>query len=348
MEQAREGTHPFEFRGRAGEYFRIWIVNVLLTVLTLGIYSAWAKVRTNQYFYRNTYLDDAGFDYLAKPMQILKGRLLLAALIVIYAVAGHYAPGAQAVLMLLLFLLSPWIIQRALRFRLYNTAYRNLRFHFAGSVGESYGVFGKGVLVTLITLGLGFPWAIWLRSQYIVSKARYGSSEFAFGVRPGSFFGIYYGALVMLLVLGFMLMLFMGSVMGGLVGGQEQPDPAKLILAQVLTMLVLMPLYIFIWSFVQSRIFNAVMNNTTLGDHAFEADLPIGRLTWITLSNAVLVVLSLGLLLPWAKVRLTRFRLSHVRMLPSGSLSEFAAQQSAEVSAAGDELGDYLDLDLGF
>jgi uncharacterized membrane protein YjgN (DUF898 family) len=34
-----------EFTGCAGEYFRIWIVNVCLSVLTLGIYSAWAKVR---------------------------------------------------------------------------------------------------------------------------------------------------------------------------------------------------------------------------------------------------------------------------------------------------------------
>ncbi|RYZ95608.1 MAG: DUF898 family protein, partial [Proteobacteria bacterium] len=31
-----------EFRGQAGEFFRIWIVNTLLTILTLGIYSAWA------------------------------------------------------------------------------------------------------------------------------------------------------------------------------------------------------------------------------------------------------------------------------------------------------------------
>jgi uncharacterized membrane protein YjgN (DUF898 family) len=40
---------PFEFRGTGGEYFRIWIVNLLLTILTLGIYSAWAKVRQLRY-----------------------------------------------------------------------------------------------------------------------------------------------------------------------------------------------------------------------------------------------------------------------------------------------------------
>lgn len=44
------------FCGSGSEYFRIWIVNLLLTIVTLGIYSAWAKVRTLQYFYRNTQL----------------------------------------------------------------------------------------------------------------------------------------------------------------------------------------------------------------------------------------------------------------------------------------------------
>ena len=54
--------YPFEFHGQATEYFKIWIVNVLLTVLTLGIYSAWAKVRTMRYFYGHTVLDNSSFD----------------------------------------------------------------------------------------------------------------------------------------------------------------------------------------------------------------------------------------------------------------------------------------------
>ena len=54
---ARPGRERrFTFKGTASEYFRIWIVNVGLTVLTLGFYGAWAKVRTRQFFYGNTYL----------------------------------------------------------------------------------------------------------------------------------------------------------------------------------------------------------------------------------------------------------------------------------------------------
>ena len=61
------GPHrfTFAFTGRADEYFGIWIVNALLKVLTAGIYSAWAKVRKRRYFFGNTLLDGAPFDYLA-------------------------------------------------------------------------------------------------------------------------------------------------------------------------------------------------------------------------------------------------------------------------------------------
>jgi uncharacterized membrane protein YjgN (DUF898 family) len=54
--------HPFEFGGDAREYFRIWIVNLALSVVTLGIFSAWAKVRSERYFYGNTRLDGDPFE----------------------------------------------------------------------------------------------------------------------------------------------------------------------------------------------------------------------------------------------------------------------------------------------
>src|SRR6187455_1066695 len=71
---------PFEFRATGGEYFRIWIVNLLLTIVTLGIYSAWAKVRRLRYFYGNTLLDGHSFEYHGRPLAILKGRLIVVGL----------------------------------------------------------------------------------------------------------------------------------------------------------------------------------------------------------------------------------------------------------------------------
>ena len=72
--EPQERTLPLAFTGNTGEYFKIWIVNVFLTVLTLGIYSAWAKVRNKRYFYGNTLLDGAAFEYHATGRQLLPGR----------------------------------------------------------------------------------------------------------------------------------------------------------------------------------------------------------------------------------------------------------------------------------
>ena len=70
--QGAPTIHTVEFRGRGGEYFRIWIVNIALSVLTLGIYTAWAKVRTQRYFYGNTYLAGESFVYHASAWRSIR------------------------------------------------------------------------------------------------------------------------------------------------------------------------------------------------------------------------------------------------------------------------------------
>nr|HPQ96582.1 DUF898 family protein [Thiolinea sp.] len=84
--------HGFEFTGSGSEYFRIWITNILLTLLTLGIYSAWAKVRTRRYFYGNTLLDGSSFEYHARPLAILKGRVIAVALLLLYVGLSRFFP----------------------------------------------------------------------------------------------------------------------------------------------------------------------------------------------------------------------------------------------------------------
>jgi predicted Zn-dependent protease len=76
IENAQQKHTPIVFQGKTSEYFGIWIVNILLSLVTIGIYSAWAKVRREKYFYNNTLIENVGFDYHAKPISILKGRII--------------------------------------------------------------------------------------------------------------------------------------------------------------------------------------------------------------------------------------------------------------------------------
>src|SRR5512143_1182141 len=106
--------HHFEFRGDEREYFRIWIVNLALTILTLGIYSAWAKVRTERYFYANTRVAGTPFEYLARPLPILKGRIIAFTLFTSYILASRFSLKLQLALLVLILLVSPWLIVRGL------------------------------------------------------------------------------------------------------------------------------------------------------------------------------------------------------------------------------------------
>src|ERR1700704_3389344 len=112
-------VHP-EFTGTAAEYFRIWIVNLFFTLATLGVYSAWAKVRKKRYFYGSTKLDGDSFDYFASPKAILKGRILAFAVFVTYALLGELYPKSNYVFWAIAFAALPWLVLRALSFNARN------------------------------------------------------------------------------------------------------------------------------------------------------------------------------------------------------------------------------------
>jgi uncharacterized membrane protein YjgN (DUF898 family) len=125
-----------EFTGSGSEYFRIWFTNLVLTYLTLGIYSAWAKVRREKYFHQNTLIAGYSLDYHGKPMAILKGRALAFVLLAVSSssampIVGYLALGIIA-------LAFPFFMQRSLRFRFANSSYRGIRFGFAGTVKQAY------------------------------------------------------------------------------------------------------------------------------------------------------------------------------------------------------------------
>ncbi|RJQ56405.1 MAG: DUF898 family protein [Desulfobacteraceae bacterium] len=118
---------PLEFKGSGSEYFRIWLVNVLLSILTLGIYSAWAKVRRKQYVYGSMRLNGAGFEYLADPVKILKGRLLVVGFFVASWVAAQFVPILNPILGLCFTIAFPWMIIRSLAFNARNSAFKMVK-----------------------------------------------------------------------------------------------------------------------------------------------------------------------------------------------------------------------------
>ncbi len=166
------------FQGKTSEYFGIWIVNLLLSLVTFGIYSAWAKVRRKKYFYNNTLIENVGFDYHAKPISILKGRIIALVFFAGYGMSANIHPFLPAVFLLIFFIALPWLVVRGSIFNARNTSHRGLRFDFVGTLRQAAKVFIALPMLLLPTLGIIFPYVAHQKSQFLVNNHRFGLSQF--------------------------------------------------------------------------------------------------------------------------------------------------------------------------
>ena len=127
-----------EFTGSGSEYFRIWVVNMLLVIVTFSLYLPFAKARRLRYLHGNTLVGGQALGFHGQGSTMLRGYLLVLGFAGCYALAGHFSPLAAGLAGLALALLWPALWQASLRFRLANTSWRGIRLRFTGSVGDAY------------------------------------------------------------------------------------------------------------------------------------------------------------------------------------------------------------------
>ncbi len=191
MEMENQKISPVAFTGNAREYFGIWIVNLLLSLVTLGIYSAWAKVRRKKYFYNNTLIDNVGFDYHANPVSILKGRIIAFVFFFCYSQSVHINPFLPLVFLLIFFLALPWLVVRGSIFNARNTSHRGLRFDFIGKISEAVKIYiGLGALA-IFTLYLALPFLEQRRHTYLMNNHLFGKTPLEMKAKVNEFYQVY-------------------------------------------------------------------------------------------------------------------------------------------------------------
>ncbi len=340
---------PFEFRGKTGEWFGIWITNILLTIVTLGIYSAWAKVRTKKYFYQNTYVADRNFDYHATGMQILIGRLIFVAGVVVYSLLAAI-PIVNLVLIIGLLAVLPILLVRSIRFNAVMSSWSNIRFGFDGTAGKAFLVFFLYPFLTAFTLYLAIPFADRARRRFVTNNHRLGKSAFAFDSGIGPFYLALGAAIAWVLVISVIFFAILGSTMTALMVNpyilEDDPLAATTLLVgfYAYIFVAFMPAGIVYQSFIRNTLFN---NSSLDGKHKFHSDVQPLTLVWIAISNVVVVVFTLGLMLPWAHIRISRYNAAHTRLIPGGSLDEFVGEMEAQSGALGDAYTDIEAVDIG-
>lgn len=247
-------SNPVQFHGKGGEFFGIWIVNVVLSIITLGIYSAWAKVRTKRYFYGNTQIARDNFEYHATPMQILKGRIVAFVLIVIWTIGLSVHPAISSLFILIFYAALPWLIWSNARFDCAMTSYRNVHFSFVGSLGGAYkALMGRGFVALLaigayfalvggaaqfstplaVVLGIGSvfvmaavqAWVLAGMHGYFINGYRYGDWQFSGDVEVGFFIKLAFKTTGLFLVAVIGLGLIVTFLFGGLAAFDALTNP---------------------------------------------------------------------------------------------------------------------------
>ena len=331
---------PFRFHGNAREFFRIWITNLLLTLLSLGVFAAWAKVRRRRYLRGCIELMGHRFDYLADPRRILIGNVLVVILFLAYSLFGAVYPTVRIGTIVIALLLLPWIIVRSLAFNANNTVYRGMRFRFHQPLSPAIMVYLIKPLLIPLTLGCYYPAWVRARRHYVISFHRLGDAYFNF--TGGS------GPLYLAYILSSMLII--SAAAGGMAltvvfTGREG---AQLSPAQLIPFFLLYGLALFTAKhYIHATLFNHVWNHTTLGRHRFAANMNITRWVGMQYVNIAAVVLSCGLLYPWAVIRTARRTAESLTFCPASPIENIERLGGRAGSAVGESAAEFIGLDFG-
>ncbi|MCB2180503.1 MAG: DUF898 family protein [Desulfobulbaceae bacterium] len=342
-----------EFLGSGAEYFRIWIVNLALTILSLGIYAPWAKVRTQQYFYLHSQVAGQPFEYLANPVAILKGYLIVGACLVVYNLTNTINPVIGAILVPVFMVIFPFLMYKSLRFKAHNSAYRNIRFRFLGTLGESYITFLLLPILTPLTLGLALPYGLFRQKYYVMGNFVYGSSKNIFTGQIGKFYliSLMTALIALAAIIPFAIPLhwFAENILPALRKSAQPSQQTTMMLVGAAVIVYFFALFLFslVQQYYYARTTNYCWSQLNMGGVQFQSTLKARQLIWIRFSNILGIILSLGLFMPWAKVRRTRYLLDNITVITPRNLDKFIAAKEDDESAVGDAAMDYFDFEIG-
>jgi uncharacterized membrane protein YjgN (DUF898 family) len=310
-----DARHP-HFMGSGSAVFGIHVVNVLFTLLTLGVYFFWAKVKVRAYLYSETDFEGDRFAYHGTGREMFVGFLKalvfffipITLLSMLPELLGAPLPvryGANLLSYILASFFVPMAMVGARRYRLSRTSWRGIRFSLRAKTWDFVRLWSSNTFMVAFTFGLFYPVYIVRRHDFMTRHMWFGSQQFGFDGRGRDLFWPFLGMLVLI--------------------------PFTLGLSW------------FGFAAKKARYFAA---HTTFGGARFQSTVRTLPLAWLTISNFLALIFTLGLAWPWLSVRSLRFAYANVSL--EGPLAlDTVTQQAQTVTATGEGLAGFLDADLG-
>ena len=306
-----------KFHGKGSTYFGIVALNVVLTVVTVGLYYPWAKAAYRKYVWNETEFKDSRFIFNGTGKEMFKGFLIAYAILLGFygsiALTSFYTYGWMFILLfyVLLLFLIPFAIYGAWKYRVSRTSWRGIFFQFDGRQSEFLKLFVVQIFLVIITIGIYGPWFRVKLQKYLLSHTRIGNLRLGFRGEGVDLFVI------------------------NLVG----------------IFLTVFTLYLYLPIFIKSR-FEFTVNHTSISDGTttklFRSELSNGTAWKVLMSNFLMLIFTLGLAFPWVFVRSMRMFSEHALIPDEFNYDALAQSDTSYKDATGDELSDILDMDFDF
>ena len=366
-----------QFTGSGSEYFRIWIVNLLLTLLTFTLYWPFARARRLAYFQNNTLVGRDPLGFHGDPWKMFRGYLLMLLFGVSFWAVSNFAPAFAWLPLLVLAVLWPALWRASLQFRLRNTSWRGVRMGFVGDLKGAYlCMLPFAIPVVLIGVAVGFaapaaqgneagaagamfaaviglivlvmtalsPWLLARIKRYQHGGYAFAQERTQLRASLGAFYGFTFRVMGVSLLCSILLAGVGGLVaatMGAPTGAATVLLPLLLALAYLVFPLVLVP-------YSTSRLQNLLWANTRSRHILFASHLKFIPLMKLTAKNWLLIALTLGLYWPFAKVHTARLCLESMAVDVHGDVNAWLARaQGGDKGILGDAAGDFFGIDMG-
>lgn len=312
-----ERKNQLEFKGEGRTLFGLTIVNTILTLITLGLYYPWAKVKYLQYYYQNFYMSGDHFSFHGTGQEIFKG-FIKAILFIVAIVALYFVfiliklPMIGVLLYVIGFLLIiPIAMHGTMRYRLAKTSWRSIHFGYRGNLTKLMKLYFKGLGLSIVTLGIYAYWFEMKFRSYLFDHIRFGNVKLGFKGNGLDFF----------------LLNLKGSILTTLTLG----------------------IYSF-WYFAE--LFRFYYENTTAEHdgktYTLSSDATAGEIFKLYAVNFLLIVFTLGLGYAWAQVRTMKFLAANIT-IPEDLNTDNVIQTEADFDdATGDSMFDFLDFNFIF
>lgn len=303
------------FLGSGDEYFKVIIVNWLLTLITFGIYYPWAKERQLKFLYSHTTFSEDNFAFHGTGKEMFKGFIKAIAIILVlyglfYALLYFQFP-VPAILTLYLGFLSliPLIIHGSYRYRMSRSSWRGIRFGYRGNLKTLYFNCLKWLFLTIITFGIYGAWFQVNLRTYLISNVRLGNMKFNFKGKGSDFFALN--------IIGYLLTV------------------------------ITLGIYIFWW---QKELFDFFINNLEAKDESgslkFRSTATGGGFFKLMITNILILIFTFGLGYAWVVTRTLKFGAKHIQISGDVDLDNLQQSEESYKDAMADDLGDLLNLDL--